>query len=359
MAPVVRACRARPDEIEPLVCFTGQHQQMLVQTAEHFGIQPDVDLALMRPGQTPADVAGRCLLALDEVLGKYRPHCVVAQGDTSTVLAAGLAAFYRRTPFVHVEAGLRTGNLLAPWPEEMNRRVASVVTTLHCAPTQRAADHLLAEGHAPESVRVTGNTVIDALLWTVERQRHGDAAWREKYSWLGDRRLVLITGHRRENFGDGLESVCHAVRRLAAQFPDVELVYPVHLNPQVREPVHRLLAGLTNVRLLPPADYPEFVWLMNRSTLILTDSGGVQEEAPSLGKPVLVMRDTTERPEALDSGAIRLVGTRAEAIVLETARLLTDPAEYASRRITVNPYGDGRAAGRIVDWMLAAGWHRA
>jgi UDP-N-acetylglucosamine 2-epimerase (non-hydrolysing) len=358
MAPVVQECWRHPDSVETIVCLTGQHREMLAQVTDYFGIGADRDLALMQPNQTLADLTARCLTGIDEALTTYRPHCVVAQGDTTTVMAASLAAFYRRIPFVHVEAGLRTGNLLAPFPEELNRRVASLTTALHCAPTRRAAENLLREGVPPRSVHVTGNTVIDALLWTVQRERAGNLGWRQRYAFLGDRRMVLITGHRRENFGEGFQHICQAIASLADRFRDVEFVYPVHLNPNVREPVFRTLGQRGNIHLLDPLAYPEFVWLMDRSTLILTDSGGVQEEAPSLRKPILVMRETTERPEALDAGAVQLVGTSVQAIVGGVTKLLTDPAEYARRQIDVNPYGDGKAAGRIVELMLKQGWQR-
>jgi UDP-N-acetylglucosamine 2-epimerase (non-hydrolysing) len=357
MAPVVHECLRRDSEIETIVCLTGQHREMLAQVTDYFGIRADLDLALMQPNQTLAQITARCITGIDDALARYEPHCVVAQGDTTTVMAAALAAFYRRVPFVHVEAGLRTGNLWAPFPEEMNRRVASIVTTLHCAPTQGAADHLLREGVPPTSVHVTGNTVIDALLWAVERERADGARWQDRYAFLGERRMVLITGHRRENFGEGFQNICQAIALLADRFTDVEFVYPVHLNPNVREPVFRILGDRKNIHLLEPKAYPEFVWLMDRSTVILTDSGGVQEEAPSLHKPILVMRETTERPEALEAGAVELVGTSIQAIVDGVSTLLTDPKEYASRQIDVNPYGDGKAAGRIVELMLQQGWH--
>ena len=357
MAPVVHECRRRADCIDTIVCLTGQHREMLDQVTDYFGIEADCDLDLMTPNQTLAEVTARCITGLDAVLAERRPHCVVAQGDTTTVMAAALAAFYRRVPFVHVEAGLRTGNMDAPWPEELNRRVAGLATALHCAPTARAADNLLREGVSNSSVHVVGNTVIDALLWTVSRERGCDRPWREKYAMLGDRPMVLVTGHRRENFGDGMEHICEAVALLARRFPHVEFLYPVHLNPNVREPVGRLLAGLPNVRLTEPAPYPEFVWLMDRSTMILTDSGGVQEEAPSLRKPVLVMRGTTERPEAVDAGAVELVGTDVQLIVDRASLLLSDRAAYRSRQIDESPYGDGRAAARIVELMLGRKWH--
>jgi UDP-N-acetylglucosamine 2-epimerase (non-hydrolysing) len=357
MAPVVHACR-RNEEIETIVCVTGQHRQMLDQVVEYFGIPVDCDLNLMSPNQTLAEITSRCLTGLDKKIEECRPDCVIAQGDTTTVMAASLAAFYRRIPFVHVEAGLRTGDLMAPWPEELNRRIAGIVTALHCAPTRRSADNLLREGTAAETVHVTGNTVIDSLVWAVERERGQNAPWPKKYAALGDRRMVLITGHRRENFGDGMEQMCSAILTLADRFADVEFVYPVHLNPNVREPVGRLLSKRTNIHLCEPAPYPEFVWLMDRSSLILTDSGGVQEEAPSLKKPVLVMRETTERPEALEAGAVELVGTDIRKIVDRTSLLLSDSAAYAAHQIDANPYGDGRAAERIVELLLKQNWHR-
>lgn len=358
MAPVVHQCAQHADQIEPIICLTGQHREMLAQVTEYFGIRADLDLELMQPNQSLAELTARCVQGIDGALVKFQPDCVVAQGDTTTVMAASLVAFYRRTPFVHVEAGLRTGNLYAPWPEELNRRIASLVTTLHCAPTKRSADNLIREGTDPGSVHVTGNTVIDALLYAVQRERAHSAPWAKKYSMLGERRMVLITGHRRENFGGGFQSICQAIATLAGRLPDVEFVYPVHLNPNVREPVFRILGGLKNVHLTEPAPYPEFVWLMDRSAVLLTDSGGVQEEGPSLHKPILVMRETTERPEALDAGAVRLVGTDADKIVHEVETLLTSEAEYRSRVIAVNPYGDGQAARRIVELMLKQGWQK-
>jgi UDP-N-acetylglucosamine 2-epimerase (non-hydrolysing) len=357
MAPVVHACR-RQERLETVVCITGQHRQMLDQVVKYFDIPIDCDLNLMVPNQTLAELTSRCLTGLDKVLAEYRPDCVIAQGDTTTVMAAALAAFYRRTPFVHVEAGLRTGDLQAPWPEELNRRIAGIAAALHCAPTARAAENLLREGTPADAVHVTGNTVIDALLWTVDRERDKNAPWRRKYAALDNRRMVLITGHRRENFGDGMEHICRAILTLAARFPEVEFIYPVHLNPNVREPVNRLLAQRENIHLCEPAPYPEFVWLMDRSSLILTDSGGVQEEAPSLRKPVLVMRETTERPEALEAGAVELVGTDAEKIVDRTSLLLSDSAAYAAHQIDMNPYGDGHAAQRIAELLLQQNWQR-
>ncbi len=356
MAPVVQACRRRAERIEATVCLTGQHRELLAQVTEYFGIDADVELDLMTPDQPLARLTARCLEGIDEVVTRHRPDCVVAQGDTTTVMAASLAAFYRRTPFVHVEAGLRTGNLMAPWPEELNRRIADIVTALHCAPTRRAAEALLAEGAPAGSVHVTGNTVIDALLETLTRERATADRWRRKYAPLGDRPVVLITGHRRESFGPGFESICRAIRSLAERFSGHEFVYPVHLNPNVQEPVRRVLSGRENIHLVDPVPYPEFVWLMDRCRLILTDSGGVQEEAPSLKKPVLVMRQTTERPEAVEAGAARLVGTSVETIVDGVSSLITNAQQYAACQIDQNPYGDGRAAERIVELMLERGW---
>ncbi len=358
MAPVVHECLRRTDRIEPIVCVTGQHREMLAQVTDYFGIKAELDLELMQPSQTLAGLTARCLTGIDDAIVRFAPDCVVGQGDTTTVMAASVAAFYRHVPFVHVEAGLRTYDLQAPWPEEFNRRVAGIVAALHCAPTQRAADALLKEGTTANAVHVTGNTVIDALLWATERERANDTPWRKKYANLGDRRMALITGHRRENFGAGFEAICGAIAKLAERFPAVEFIYPVHLNPNVQGPVYRILGDRKNIHLVPPAPYPEFVWLMDRSTVILTDSGGVQEEAPSLHKPVLVMRDTTERPEAVEAGAVELVGTSAERIVERMTLLLTDEQEYRRRQIETNPYGDGTAAKRIVDLMLGQGWEK-
>lgn len=357
MAPVVRACQTRETEIEPIVCVTGQHREMLAQVTDYFGLRHDIDLDVMQSNQTLASLTARCIERIDGVIADRQPQCVVAQGDTTTVMCASLAAFYRRVPFVHVEAGLRTGDVWSPFPEELNRRVASLTTALHCAPTERSRQNLLREGIADATIHVTGNTVIDALLWAAACERANGGRWAETYSWLGDRRMVLITGHRRENFGGGFENICRAIAELAGRFPDVAFVYPVHLNPNVQEPVRRILSDRSNVYLLPPAPYPEFVWLMDRSTLILTDSGGVQEEAPSLKKPILVMRDSTERPEALDAGAVELVGTDSSRIVAAVSRLLSDPREYARRQIEHNPYGDGHAAERIVELVLKQGWN--
>ena len=352
MAPVIRHCLARPD-VEPIVCFTGQHQQMLAQVADYFEIVPNIDLGLMKPNQSLSSLTARCLQSLDEVIETESPDCVVAQGDTTTVLAASMAAFFRQVPFVHVEAGLRTGDLYSPWPEEFNRRAAGITAAIHCAPTQAAAENLRRDNVAESAICVTGNTVIDALLWTVDRERTNADDWQEKYNFLGDGEVVLITGHRRENFGLKLNAVCSAIAELAARFPKTEWIYPVHLNPNVKGPVHDLLGTASNVHLTAPASYPEFVWLMDRSKIIITDSGGVQEEAPSLKKPVLVTRDTTERPEAVHAGAVQLVGADQTTIVETASRLMLDEHEYAKWQIDDNPYGDGNAASQVVEALLS------
>ncbi|MAT71676.1 MAG: UDP-N-acetylglucosamine 2-epimerase (non-hydrolyzing) [Planctomycetaceae bacterium] len=351
MAPVIQECHRRAQSVEPIVCFTGQHKEMLQQVADYFAIVPDEQLDVMRPNQSLSGLTSRLLDELDQVVLRQKPDAIVAQGDTTTVLAAALTAFYHRLPLVHVEAGLRTHNLQAPWPEEFNRRVASLATTIHCAPTRGAAQQLIREGVDPAAVHMTGNTVIDALLATAARERKNSSMWRDRLPALRQPRMVLVTGHRRENFGQGMQSICRAIRRLAAEFSHVDFVYPVHLNPNVKQPVHAALAGLDNVHLLPPAQYPQFVWLMDQASLILTDSGGVQEEAPSLGKPLLVMRETTERPEAVDAGAARLVGVSEDRIVSEVSLLLNDRSEYDRRRPKHNPYGDGCSSSRIVDLL--------
>jgi UDP-N-acetylglucosamine 2-epimerase (non-hydrolysing) len=310
----------------------------------------------MSPNQSLAELTARCIRGVDGVLRELRPHCVVVQGDTTTAMCAALAAFYHRLPVVHVEAGLRTGDLSAPWPEELNRRFVTVTSKLHCAPTQKAALNLLAERVCPDDVHVTGNTVIDALLWTVERERARDALWASRHAAINGRDVVLITAHRRESFGAGLENVFAAVAELSQRFADLSFVFPVHRNPQVQGVAHRLLNGRQNVHLLEPLPYPEFVCIMDRCRLILSDSGGVQEEAPSLRKPVVVLREMTERPEAREAGAMELVGTCRQKIVEVATRMLTDEAYYRAHQVERNPYGDGHSAGRIVELMLARGW---
>ena len=356
LCPVVLALRARP-EVETRVCVTAQHRQMLDQVLEVFGVTPDADLNLMLPNQTLAGLTARAVAAVDAYLARERPDLILVQGDTTTVFAAALAAFYRQVAVGHVEAGLRTGNKLSPFPEELNRVMTSRIADWHFAPTEGARQNLLAEGVDPARIFVTGNTVIDALQLALARIR------RERPEVPGlpaglmsdGRPLVLITGHRRESFGAGFESICRAIATLADRFPETAFVYPVHLNPNVREPVFRLLGRRANVHLIEPLSYLPFVALLDRCTLALPDSGGVQEEAPSLGKPVLVMRDTTERPEAVAAGLARLVGSDAERIVAEVSSLLTDRAAYAAMVGKVNPYGDGHASERIVAALLGGG----
>ena len=352
MAPLVHEVVRRKTEIAPLVCVSGQHQEMLAQVTSHFGIKADIDLGLMRPGQSLADFTSRAVTAIDGVINRYKPDCVIAQGDTNTTLSASLAAFFRKVPFIHVEAGLRTGNLNAPWPEEFNRRAISLATTLHCAPTASAAQTLLEEGFPADNVRETGNTVVDALLWTLKNISSENILKNPQYRNLGDRQLVLITGHRRENFGTGLQNICEALSQLAKEFPDVSFVFPVHLNPQVQEPVKRLLREASNILLLPPVPYNEFIWLAHRAVLILTDSGGVQEEAPTLGKPVLVMREATERPEAVETGSAILVGTSRSLIVSSASKILSGKHRPTQGGSSANPFGDGHTATRIIDWVL-------
>jgi UDP-N-acetylglucosamine 2-epimerase len=326
---------------------------MLDQVFACFDIRPDIDLGLMKANQTLANLTAECLLAIDRVIDQHPIDRIVVQGDTTTVLAASIAAFYRHIPVVHVEAGLRTGDLRAPWPEELNRRVTGLVASFHCAPTETAAAALRREGIVESSIRVTGNTVIDSLLMTAKDQRQNQARWLAKYPMIDSRPLVLITGHRRENYGDAIASICGAIGDLAAAHPDTQFIYPVHLNPNIRGPVGEWLCNIRNVHLVPPADYPEFVWLMDRAHVILTDSGGVQEEAPSLGVPVLVTREKTERPEAVQSGLAELVGANRKRIVDRVAALLRQPKRVvASDSPCPNPYGDGKASERIVQWML-------
>ena len=350
MAPLVKHLQALP-AFETRVCVTAQHREMLDQVLSLFEIKPDFDLNLMKPGQDLTDITAGVLRGLKETLAQWRPDAMLVHGDTSTTLAATLAAFYQRIPVGHVEAGLRTGNLYSPWPEEANRKLTSVLAHWHFAPTEASCDNLLAEGVAPDTIHVTGNTVIDALLQVRDRIRD-DAALQQRFAEQfrfidPTKRLVLVTGHRRENFGGGFERICEALGRIANTHPDVQVIYPVHLNPQVQEPVRRLLGNVGNVRLIEPLDYLPFVYLMDRSTLILTDSGGIQEEAPSLGKPVLVMRDTTERPEAVAAGTVKLVGTDADRILAQAHALLTDAAAYQVMAHAHNPYGDGQACKRI------------
>ncbi|MEQ8209934.1 MAG: UDP-N-acetylglucosamine 2-epimerase (non-hydrolyzing) [Lacipirellulaceae bacterium] len=359
MAPVVAALKA-DDQLEPVVINAGQHREMIRQVIDLFGIQVDKDLDVMVKDQTLAGLTSRLVSRIDEALAELTPDFVLVQGDTTTVLCAALASFYRKIPIGHVEAGLRTGNLHSPFPEEANRRLVSPLADLHFAPTTTSRDALLAEKISEERITVTGNTVIDALLMEVERQQQPEVAPQLQAELaelvgeeIADREMILITGHRRENLGEGFLQICDAIRQLAELRPEALFVYPVHLNPRVKDVVHKKLGNLKNVRLIAPQPYTQFVALARASRLILTDSGGVQEEAPSLGKPVLVMRDTTERPEGVAAGAVKLVGPNTERIVSEAMTLLTDDQAYQRMAQTANPYGDGNAAERIVEGVRA------
>lgn len=360
MAPLVKGLQACPD-LQTVVCVTAQHREMLDQVLRLFDIVPEHDLNIMKPGQDLFDITGNILHGLKGVFQQEQPDLVLVHGDTTTTLATSLAAYYSRIAVGHVEAGLRTGNKHAPFPEEMNRKLTGVLADIHFAPTPASQANLLREGVAPDAIHVTGNTVIDALLAVVDKLR-GDqtlqAGFAQRFSFLDPmRRLVLVTGHRRENFGEGFQNICNALADIAAEHADVQVLYPVHLNPNVRQPVNDILAarGLANVHLIDPVDYLPFVYLMDRAHIIVTDSGGIQEEAPSLGKPVLVMRDTTERPEAVEAGTVKLVGTSREKIVAEARRLLTDEQAYATMSRAHNPYGDGKAVERIVAQVRAFG----
>ncbi len=354
MAPVVHAL-AQAEGIEAKVCVTAQHRQMLDQVLDLFKIKPDFDLDLMKPGQDLTDITSNVLLGIRTVFEQWRPDWVLVHGDTTTTLATSLAAYYDKIKVGHIEAGLRTGNIYSPWPEEMNRRIAGAISAVHFSPTETAKANLLREGVDERYIIVTGNTVIDALLDVVQRIRT-DAVlisdMERRFAFLNkSQKLILVTGHRRENFGDGFLNICAALAEISKR-DDVQIIYPVHLNPNVQEPVNRLLGSNPNIHLIEPQDYLPFVFLMDKAYLMLTDSGGIQEEAPSLGKPVLVMRDTTERPEAVNAGTVKLVGTDRHMIVTETERLLNDSNEYQRMSLAHNPYGDGNAASRIVNFLL-------
>ena len=361
MAPLVKKLQQMPEEFQTIVCVTGQHREMLDQVLRLFDITPEYDLNIMKPNQDLYDITSRILLGMRDVLREVQPDIVLVHGDTTTSMAAALAAFYQQIPVGHVEAGLRTGNIYSPWPEEMNRLITGRITTHHFSPTPLAKENLLREHVDEKQIIVTGNTVIDALQMVVKRLAEDKALANEVAAKInqmgydvqrleGNRRMVLITGHRRENFGAGFLNICHAIKHLAEQYQDVDFVYPMHLNPNVRKPVLEILGDKAeNVFLIEPLDYLPFVYMMQHSTLILTDSGGVQEEAPGLGKPVLVMRDTTERPEAVEAGTVLLVGTNREKIEQGVSMLLDDPDTYRRMSEAVNPYGDGNACNRIVD----------
>ena len=362
MAPLVKEFEKNPDRFETVVCVTGQHREMLDQVLQIFGIQPDYDLDIMKPGQDLYDITARVLIGMRDVLRNVQPDVVLVHGDTTTSTAAALAAFYRQIPVGHVEAGLRTYNMYSPWPEEMNRQITSRIATYHFSPTLLSRQNLLQEGIKEEQIIVTGNTVIDALYMVIDKIKGNRELEIELAGLLnkngydisrlsGGRKMVLITGHRRENFGEGFVQICRAIKDLTLKYPEVDFIYPMHLNPNVRRPIHEVfgeeLSGLNNMFFIEPLEYLSFVYLMEKSTIILTDSGGIQEEAPSLGKPVLVMRNTTERPEALEAGTVKLVGTDYDKIMNEVSVLLDDQTSYEKMSKAVNPYGDGFACSRI------------
>lgn len=366
MAPLVKEFQKHPESFETIVCVTGQHRQMLDQVLQIFDITPDYDLNIMKQGQDLYDVTARVLIGMRDVLKEVQPDVVLVHGDTTTSTAAALAAFYQQIPVGHVEAGLRTHNIYSPWPEEMNRQITGRIATYNFAPTPLSKQNLLREAVAEESITVTGNTVIDALYWVVDKIKNDASLNAELEDILktagydvnrltGGKKLVLITGHRRENFGNGFINMCTAIKDLTQKYPDVDFVYPMHLNPNVRKPIHEVfgedLSDLGNMFFIEPLEYLSFVYLMEKSTIVLTDSGGIQEEAPGLGKPVLVMRDTTERPEALDAGTVKLVGTNYDLVVNEVSALIDDEQAYEKMSKAVNPYGDGLACRRIVKAM--------
>lgn len=366
MAPLVKEFQKNPETFKTIVCVTGQHRQMLDQVLQLFEITPDYDLDIMKQGQDLYDVTARVLTGMRDVLKEAQPDVVLVHGDTTTSTAAALAAFYQQIPVGHVEAGLRTHNIYSPWPEEMNRQITGRIATYNFAPTPLSKANLLREAVCEDSIIVTGNTVIDALYWVVNKIKEDKALNSELQALLAQsgydvnrladgKKLVLITGHRRENFGEGFINMCTAIKDLTQKYPDVDFVYPMHLNPNVRKPIHEVfgedLGNLGNMFFIEPLEYLSFVYLMEKSTIVLTDSGGIQEEAPGLGKPVLVMRDTTERPEALEAGTVKLVGTNYDKIVAEVSALLDDQAHYDAMSKAVNPYGDGLACGRIVETL--------
>lgn len=366
MAPLVKAFQARKDEFETIVCVTGQHREMLDQVLSLFDIKPDFDLNIMKQGQDLYDVTSRVLLGMRDVFKTCVPDILFVHGDTTTSTAAALAAFYHQIPVAHVEAGLRTGNIYSPWPEEMNRLITGRIATYNLSPTKLSRENLLRENVSDSKIVVTGNTVIDALHWVtnkINNDKNLNVNLAKELVTKGydvsrlasGRRLILITGHRRENFGEGFHNICNALKTLSEKYPDVDFVYPMHLNPNVRRPIHEAfgedLSNLDNMFFIEPLEYLMFIFLMEKSDIVLTDSGGIQEEAPGLGKPVLVMRDTTERPEALEAGTVKLVGTDYNAIVDNVSLLLNDREAYERMSHAVNPYGDGKACGRIIDFI--------
>lgn len=364
MAPLVKEFQKHPEAFQTIVCVTGQHRQMLDQVLQLFEITPDYDLNIMKQGQDLYDVTARVLTGMRDVLKEAQPDVVLVHGDTTTSTAAALAAFYQQIPVGHVEAGLRTHNIYSPWPEEMNRQITGRIATYHFAPTPLSRQNLLAEGVADDKITVTGNTVIDALYWVVNKIKNDNTLNAELTEVLkkagydtsrlaNGKKLVLITGHRRENFGDGFINMCTAIKDLTQKYPEVDFVYPMHLNPNVRKPIHEVfgedLSNLGNMFFIEPLEYLSFVYLMEKATIVLTDSGGIQEEAPGLGKPVLVMRDTTERPEALSAGTVKLVGTDYSKIVNEASTLLSNASAYEKMSKAINPYGDGLSCKRIIE----------
>lgn len=368
MAPLVKELQCHKDRFNTIVCVTGQHREMLDQVLDIFDIKPDFDLNIMMPGQDLYDITSKVMLGMRDVLRQSSPDIVLVHGDTTTSMASALAAFYQQIPVGHVEAGLRTHCIYSPWPEEINRQITGRIAAVHFAPTALSKKNLLNEGVPADKIIVTGNTVIDALYWVVEKIKSDNifaTSLREKLKDNGydagrlenGKRLVLITGHRRENFGEGFVNICKAIKTLVETFPDVDFVYPMHLNPNVRKPIHDIFGKMeySNVFFIEPLEYLEFIYMMEKSYVVLTDSGGIQEEAPGLGKPVLVMRDTTERPEAVEAGTVKLVGTDYDKIVSEVSSLINDPDCYRSMSEAVNPYGDGKACARIID-QLSRDW---
>ena len=367
MAPLVKEFQKRPNKFETIICVTGQHRQMLDQVLEIFDIKPDYDLNIMKQGQDLYDVTARVLTGMRDIIKQAKPDIILVHGDTTTSTAAALAAFYQQIPVGHVEAGLRTHNIYSPWPEEMNRQITGRIAEYDFAPTPLSRANLVAEGVSEDKITVTGNTVIDALYWVVDKIKNTPSLGEQLKNELAKagydttrlddgKKLVLITGHRRENFGVGFISMCRAIKSLTVKYPDVDFVYPMHLNPNVRKPIHEVfgenLEGIGNMFFIEPLEYLSFVYLMEKANIVLTDSGGIQEEAPGLGKPVLVMRDTTERPEALEAGTVKLVGTDYDMIVNEVSKLLDNKAHYDKMSKAVNPYGDGKACERIVNSLL-------